>query len=110
MKQSNLAKVFKALGNEQRLKLYLMLLENNKAEHTPEANGRCVHCCQGVLKAFTMACDKLSISRSTVSHHFKELQNAGLIKSRRDGRSFICEVNKDTLEDIRNLLKGGESV
>lgn len=99
MKQIDLAKIFKALANEQRLKLFQMLYEWNQLE----VGG--YSCGAGVEKCFTKACCSLVLSRSTISHHFKELQNAGLITVTRSGQSFICKINNDAVEAIRGFLK-----
>lgn len=56
-------------------------------------------------KAFTKVCGCMELSRSTISHHFKELQNAGLIICEREGRTFRCRVNKDAIKAIQELLK-----
>ena len=58
-----------------------------------------------VDKAFTKACDHLSIARSTVSHHMKELENAGLISMTRNGQSFICKINMDAIKAIQQFLR-----
>lgn len=63
-------------------------------------------CCGGAMeKAFTTACGCMDISRSTISHHFKELQDAGLIKATRKGQTYICEVKEDAIKAIREFVK-----
>ena len=99
MELSNYAKIFKALSNEQRLKIFMMIYEQ-RAEGSAEgavfpAEQRA--CCP-MEKAFTKVCNCLDISRSTISHHFKELQNAKLITCERDGQMYRCRVNEKTLE------------
>lgn len=105
MKQSNLAKVFKALSNEQRLNIFEMIYrENQKVFKEESCCGGEADCCCGVKKAFSMICEKFSISKSTVSHHIKELQNAGLIDCIKDGQSCICKINDKVLAEIKNFL------
>lgn len=101
MKQSNLAKVFKALSSEQRLKIFETIY---KEEQKTFKEDECDCCCH-VKKAFTMICEHFNISKSTISHHIKELQNAGLIECTRDGQHYICTVNKDLLDEIRHFMK-----
>ena len=101
MEQLNLSRIFKALSNEQRLKLFMLIY--NK-EQQCDKNIIDQGCCKGIDKAFTMACECLDISRSTVSHHLKELQDAGLIICIRKGQSQICSVNKEAVVLIRNFI------
>ncbi len=96
-----LTKIFKALSNEQRLKLFKYLYEwqiNNMSA------GEDLACCSGIEKAFTKACDCMSISRSTISHHMKELQNAGLISCTREGKTMSCKINEEAIELIKNFV------
>lgn len=101
MKQLNITKIFKALSNQQRLKLFKMIYDC-QVENLSKKNSTCV---KGVDKAFTKACNHLSISRSTVSHHMKELENAGLISATRNGQSFTCEINMVAVRAVRQFLK-----
>jgi len=101
MEQSNLAKYFKALSNPQRLKLFLMI--HRRFEKTNAGQGE--SCCQGFEKAFTAACSCLKLSRSTISHHFKELQSAGLITCQRIGQAFSCKVNEDAVRAIKEFTE-----
>ena len=112
MKQSNYVKMFKALSNDQRLKIFLMIYERcgetNQPTDSKKINVKNDPCCPGVKgleKAFTKACECMNISRSTISHHFKELQNAGLIHLERDGQSFNCSVDREAVQAIRDFLK-----
>ena len=103
MKKVNLAKVFKALSNEPRLELFRLIYGQFQLEESrARENGKA--CCEGIEKAFTMACGCLDLSKSTISHHFKELQNAGLITCTRQGQTFMCQVNEDYVEAVRNFL------
>lgn len=95
MELSNIARYFKALSSEQRLKVYLMILNAEKEEDG---------CCQGVLRAFSRACDLLSVSRSTVSHHIKELEASGLLSCERQGQSVCCQVNEKALAEMREFI------
>ena len=101
MKQSNITKIFRALSNEQRLKLFKMIYDC-QMDKCSNSN---LPCTEGVDKAFTKACDHLSVARSTISHHMKELENAGLIFLTRNGQSFTCEINTDAVKAIQQFLK-----
>jgi len=90
-----MAVIFKALSCDQRVKL-LELINSWQGIDS---------CCDGVRKAFTLASEELNISRSTLSHHFKELENAGLISCKRNGQAMECVVNQEVIEKIQNFLK-----
>ncbi len=94
MELSQAIKIFKALACEQRFMLLQLLREWNGVDP----------CCDGVLKAFTRASEELKISRSTLSHHFKELENAGLILCERNGQSMACKVNEAALRQAQDFI------
>jgi ArsR family transcriptional regulator, arsenate/arsenite/antimonite-responsive transcriptional repressor len=91
MEQSRLANYFKALSCEQRLEVFLMIRDSGSGEGN----------CDGVTKAFTKACETFKVCRSTISHHFKELESAGLIDCSRRGQSMCCTVNGEAIEALR---------
>jgi len=103
MEQLNLCKIFKALANEQRLRLFQMIYEGFEEDLSAQKRSR-TGCCF-INKAFSQAYERLSLSRSTLSHHFKELQQAGLIHCERRGQSFACQVNPEALDLVRSFLK-----
>ena len=75
---------FKALGDETRFKLFLLLSENNI-------------CVKGLAKI-------LNISESAVSQHLKVLRNAGLIKGEKIGYFVHYNVQKNVLKELRNAI------
>ncbi len=96
MNSKQMALIFKALSNEQRLNLFRMIYYWQKT--MPESE-----CC-GVQKAFTRACECMNISRSTISHHLKELQTAGLISCDKDGQALVCAINQELIEELKNYF------
>jgi DNA-binding transcriptional ArsR family regulator len=50
--------------------------------------------------------DNLKIGAPTVSHHLKELVNAGLIVTERQGKFLIARPVLETLEEVSELLLG----
>lgn len=91
-----LARMFKALSNPNRLRLYMNLLEESKLDL---AKGR-IHDCFLVKLLGGLG----EIGAPTVSHHVKELADAGLIHTQRDGKQLICSVDPEGLAELRAAL------
>src|ERR1700704_2412242 len=91
-----LARMFRALSNPNRLKLFMNLLDESKLDL---AKGR-VHDCFLVKLLGGLG----DIGAPTVSHHVKELADAGLISTQREGKQLICSVDPDGLTQLRQAL------
>jgi ArsR family transcriptional regulator, arsenate/arsenite/antimonite-responsive transcriptional repressor len=91
-----LARMFRALSNPNRLRLFLNLLDESKLDL---AKGR-IHDCF-LAKLLGGLGD---IGAPTVSHHVKELADAGLIHTQREGKQLICSVDPDGLAALRASL------
>ncbi|MFP5440044.1 MAG: ArsR/SmtB family transcription factor [Gammaproteobacteria bacterium] len=48
--------------------------------------------------------NSLEIGAPTVSHHIKELVNAGLITVERDGKYLACALDEDTRRVLRDFF------
>jgi ArsR family transcriptional regulator len=104
VKLSNYAKIFKALSNEQRLKIFIMIYK--QCCQAKGASGKASLGKGGsVEKAFSMVCECMNLSKSTISHHIKELQHAGIVSCERFGRNFRCTVNKEAFNAIKEFFK-----
>ena len=57
---------------------------------------------QQIAAAETLTCSALDvkhcISPATISHHLKELQEAGLVEAERDGRMMQLSLRRDVWE------------
>lgn len=95
MKKPNtkrLAKILKALANENRLSLFLGIAQN---EESGFEEAECSVC--DVVRAFTL-------TAPTISHHLKELANADLIVTEKRGKYLVARINKDTLDEVETVL------
>lgn len=94
-----LADSFKALSNPNRLHIFQRLLnccEPGTVCSAETVNGFCV----GELG------EDLAVAPSTLSHHIKELQRAGLIKTQRRGKNIECFVDAEMVGLIKAFFTG----
>jgi ArsR family transcriptional regulator len=94
---ADLARVFKALGDENRLAIFQLLRQ------------RCAGGCEvseaGVDRTVTAIARAFDLALSTVSHHLKELRNAGLIICDKRGKQVHCRVNSALLRDLESFMR-----
>ena len=88
-----LARIFSALSNPNRVKIYNELLRAEKASY--DIGHRCL--LSDVVRT-------LKIKSPTISHHVKELVDAGLITAEREGKFLVCRINSDTREMVVRLF------
>lgn len=102
-----LSRAFRALGHRHRLSIVRTLLQRAVACCTDERADDCLRdpasCNVGELAELVDA------APSTVSHHLKELQDAGVIERVRDGRFLYCRVNQRLVAELSAFLNGGRS-
>jgi ArsR family transcriptional regulator, arsenate/arsenite/antimonite-responsive transcriptional repressor len=91
--QHKLARIFNALSNPNRLKIYHEIL---KSERT---NFEVVQWCP-----LTEVVRSLKIGSPTISHHVKELVDAGLIFAERQGKFLVCRINPETRDLVREVF------
>ncbi|MCM8794207.1 MAG: metalloregulator ArsR/SmtB family transcription factor [Candidatus Omnitrophica bacterium] len=82
LSQREAAELFKALGDETRLRILRILFEHE----------RCVSDLMVQLK----------LAQSHVSHHLKILKTAGLIRSRREGHRICYALLPDVRQELSN--------
>lgn len=91
--ERRLAKMFKALSNPNRFRLFHEVLSAH------EANYEKGHDCflQTIMQG-------LKIAPPTVSHHLKELVNADLITTELKGKLLTCRVNTAALRELEDFF------
>jgi ArsR family transcriptional regulator len=93
-----LAKMFKALSNPHRLRIFLNLLSTCGAEIGCEATKEAVRSCVGDLGK------DLGLAASTVSHHLKELRQVGLMKVERRGQKVECWISQERIRELADFF------
>ncbi len=107
MTQDELVKVFKALANENRLKI-LEAIRSNQAEcsccpedigliNSDETEGA-ICCVDEIVGQFEMA-------QSTISQHLKELYNAGLLVRHKKAQWVYYTINRERLDELSGYLR-----
>ena len=92
MDAKKLAKIMKALSNENRVALYMEIAKQEESDfEAPECN------ISDIVKLF-------GLSPPTISHHLKELTNADLITTERRGKYLVARINKETLAEVKQVL------
>ena len=84
---SNAAALFAALSQETRLRAFRLLVEAGQ---------------QG-MPAGALS-EKLEIPHNSLSFHLNHLSHAGIVSSRRDGRSIIYAANYDVVRALISFM------
>ena len=96
-----LARMYKALGNEHRLALFMNLIEQSRERGGRVALDKGGHTC-----FLTNLLGDLRLTAPTISHHVKELADAGLIDTERDGKQLVCSLRPGVLRELSTFLGG----
>jgi len=85
---TGVARLFKALGDENRLRILAALADRT-------------YCVCDLAK-------RLGMPQPTLSHHLKILRETGLVKGEKDGQWIYCSLNSEVFEeyglDVDRLL------
>lgn len=92
---ARLVRAFKALAHPNRLAIYQSLLSRQEPE----------------LKSCTLAklVDRLEIGAPTISHHTRELVDAGLIHVTRQGKFLHCRLDEKMRARLARFLTSVDS-
>ena len=85
-REQEMARIFKALGDENRIRILRQLRSGEK-------------CGCELL-------EELRITQPTLSHHMKILCDCGIVKSRREGKWMHYMINCDGVKVVRTLMQG----
>ena len=85
MTSKDAAQVFKILGDENRLRIVMLIAKQEEI------------CACNLL-------DTLNIAQPTLSHHMKLPSSCGLVKSRKDGRWMHYSLNHDLFKHLESFL------
>ncbi len=88
MKQQDVVCALSALAQASRLAIYRLLVKRGPQGFTP-----------GDIA------EKLAVPAPTLSFHLKELQRAGLLKVRRDGRRLFYSPDFENMNELIYFLK-----
>lgn len=87
MKAKDVIESLAALAQESRLAIFRMLVKRGPEGYTPTQLG-----------------EKLSVAPPTLSFHLKELQRAGLLNVRREGRFLYYRANFSHMNQLIGFL------
>jgi ArsR family transcriptional regulator len=89
----------KALSNPNRLRIFVQLTQSC----TPRAN--CSADEEGMRRCVGELGRDLGLAPSTVSHHIKELRQAGLIRVERRGQNIHCWIDADVVRSLADFFQ-----
>lgn len=92
METRKLAKIMKALSNEKRLSLFMEIATKQESSFED-------HACH-ISEVVSM----LKLSAPTISHHLKELVNADLITTEKDGKFLMARINRSTVGQLNEIF------
>ena len=84
MRNAEKEKVFKALGDRNRLAVIDLIKENELSA--------------GQILA------EIKMGQSTLSHHMKILCDSGIVNSRKDSRWVYYSINNEMIEELKEVL------
>ena len=90
---TEMAGKFKALSNPIRLKIFMELTRCCAPGDVCEVQ-RCIGDLAGLV----------DVAPSTLSHHMKELNRAGLVDMQRSGKNILCKVDVKVLEALSDYF------
>jgi DNA-binding transcriptional ArsR family regulator len=90
---TDMVKIFKALGDPTRLAIFELVRSCG--------NDGCTE--SDASDSLSQIAERFGLSLSTVSHHVKELRNAGLISCEKRGQRLFCTVDAKVLDQLEQF-------
>ncbi|NLL80020.1 MAG: winged helix-turn-helix transcriptional regulator [Clostridiales bacterium] len=84
MDHKRMASIFKAFGDENRLRILQMLRDSER-------------CACSIL-------DEMQITQPTLSHHMKILCDAGIVIGRKEGKWMHYSISENGFRNVMNYL------
>jgi ArsR family transcriptional regulator len=102
-KQADYSEVFKALSNGSRLRIFEII----RAGHS--AGAKRWNACRpdDIPEDAVCVCEisgRMKIGLPTISHHLKELRNAGLVDVSQRGQWSFYSVRQDTMTELKKYF------
>ena len=97
LSEPDLVKVFRALSDPTRLAIYQLIRAGGGSAFSEEQ----------LDQSISQIAARFEVSLSTVSHHIKELRQAGLVRCDKRGQTVYCSPNAEILEEVGRFLRGG---
>lgn len=93
----------RALSNPNRLQIFVQLTQSCEPGASCSADEEGMRRCVGELG------QDLGLAPSTVSHHIKELRQAGLIRVERRGQNIHCWVDADVIRSLADFFQASSN-
>lgn len=97
-READLVRVFRALGDPNRLAIYQLV------RSAPADDGMSPADLRNTVSEIARQFD---LSLSTVSHHIRELRNAGLLRCERRGQHIHCHADPEMLALVGDFVDRG---
>ena len=98
LSSTELAQIFRALADPNRLAIFQLVRERGSRVRTVEE----------AENSISKIAREFDLSLSTVSHHLRELRNAGLIRCEKRGQTVYCTPAAEALNEIERFLGDAE--
>ena len=99
LEQAELARIFKALADPNRLAIFMLV----------RAGGGEGQSVEETANSISKIAARFDLTLSTVSHHIKELRTAGLIRCEKIGQTVYCTPDPRALDAIARFLDETEA-